>query len=110
MRRSATLVLAVSLVALACGDDEPGNAANEPLTESKVIAVFLEYACPGAPGLAQALYRPFAQETLEQGTWVLRTAEGQFRFSESARTFETDPESTAILDGLRAKDECRANQ
>jgi hypothetical protein len=100
----------VCFLAAACGSDVSDESSpNEPLTESKVIGLFLEYACPAAPGLAQALYRPFAQETLEQGSWVLRTAEGIFRFNESTRRFETTPEATTIIEGLRAKNECRAS-
>jgi hypothetical protein len=106
----AALVLAAGLIVVACGGDEPsGDSPDGPLTESKVIQLFLEYACPGAPGLAQALYRPFAQQ-LPAGAWLLRTSEGQFRFSESTRTFETDPDATKILEDLRAKGECASSQ
>ena len=105
----ATLVLAWCVLAVACGDDAADSSADDALTESNVIALFLEYACPAAPGLAQALYRPFAQETLEPGIWVLRTAEGVFRFDESTRRFTTTPAETAIVEGLREKGECRAS-
>jgi hypothetical protein len=106
----AGIILALCLFALSCGDDPATGSPDDPLTESRVIQLFLEWACPAAPGLAQTLYRPFALELPDQQTWLLRTAEGNFHFSESTRTFETDPEASEIVEGLRAKSECRAGQ
>ena len=107
---AAALVVALCLVVAACGGDDAEPGSGDPLTESNVIGLFLEYACPAAPGLAQALYRPFAQKVPAENTWLLRTSEGTFRFSESIRKFETDPASTEIIEGFRAKGECSASQ
>jgi hypothetical protein len=98
------------MLAVACGDQDEAPTSTGPLTETQVLQLFREWACPADPGRAQALYRPFAQALPQRGTWLLTTAEGQFRFNESTRTFETTPEATTIVEGLRANDACRVSQ